>query len=80
MKYQKELTAQLNKVLGKDCSDVIDELFALGVLDELLARRGCARRVFYELILDTSMSTTAVVSRVADQYHMGESTVRDIIR
>ena len=80
MKYQKELSERLSRALGRDVSDVIAELYAMGVLDEVLARRGCVRGAFYELILDTSMSTTAVVSRVADQYHMGETTVRDVVR
>ena len=34
MKYQKELSERLSAAMGRDVSDVVAELFALGVLDE----------------------------------------------
>ena len=45
MKYQKELSERLSAAMGRDVSDVVAELFALGVLDEGLARRGCVMQV-----------------------------------
>ena len=78
-KYQDELTKRLSATLGKDCADVVAELFAIGAMDETLARRGCAMMEYYAHIHDTSRSTTAIISEVADMYHMGERTVWDIV-
>lgn len=79
MKYRDQLSTRLTAALGKDCADVIAELYALGVLDETLSRRGCAMMEYYSHIHDTSRSTTAIISEVADMFHMGERTLWDYV-
>jgi hypothetical protein len=79
MKYKDELTARLSAALGKDCSDVIDELYALAALDETLARRGCAMHEYLLQAPDTSRSTTSIVSEVAERFCMGERTLWDVV-
>lgn len=74
MKYQKELSERLSTAMGRDVSDVVAELFALGVLDEGLARRGCVMQVYLMKAPDTAMSMTAIVSEIAEEYHVCERT------
>lgn len=74
MKYQKELSERLSAAMGRDVSDVVAELFALGVLDEGLARRGCVMQVYLMKAPDTAMSMTAIVSEIAEEYHVCERT------
>jgi hypothetical protein len=80
MKYQKELTERLSAKLGIDVAPVVDELFALGMLDEMVARRGCMMQAYLLTAPDTSRSTTAILSEIAEQYHMGERTAWDIVQ
>jgi hypothetical protein len=79
MKYQKELAERLSAKLGTDATAVVNELFALGVLDEVLARRGCVMQTYLLTAPDTSRSTTAILSEIAEEYHMGERTAWDIV-
>ena len=74
MKYQKELSERLSAAMGRDVSDVVAKLFALGVLDEGLARRGCVMQVYLMKAPDTAMSMTAIVSEIAEEYHVCERT------
>ena len=79
MSYKQELASHLSKKLGKDVDDVLDELFRLGALDETLARRGCVVHTYYERVVDTRINTTAIITRLAYEYHMGETTVYDMV-
>ena len=79
MKYQKELIERMSKAMGRDVSDVINELFAIGVLDEGLARRGCVMQSYLLEAPDTTRSTTSILSEIAEQYHMCEKTAWNVV-
>lgn len=44
------------------------------MLDEGLARRGCVMQVYLMKAPDTAMSMTAIVSEIAEEYHVCERT------
>ena len=74
MNYKKNLAERLTRALGKECADVVDELFTMGVLDDVLARRGC---IVYEYLVhatDTTRSDTAILSEIAEQFGVSEKT------
>lgn len=71
-KYREQLKERLSKALGKDCGDVIDELYSLNVLDDNLARRGCLVHEYLLNATDTSRSETLILSEIADMFGVHE--------
>ena len=80
MKYKEELSKRLSTKLGRDVSDVVEELYRMRVIDDVLARRGCVVHTYYERIADTRITTTAIITSIAYEYHMGETTVYDMVK
>jgi hypothetical protein len=79
-KYGKELAEKLTKALGKDCGDVIAELYAIGVLDETLSRKGCAVREYLLMAADTGRYESDIRSEVAEMYCVGTTAVYEWVR
>lgn len=79
-KYKDELSTRIGAALGRDVSDVIGELYALGVIDDQLARKGCLNQAYLLTASDTSRSETAILSELADQYFVSEITAYRYVR
>jgi hypothetical protein len=73
-KYKAQLITTLNAALQKDCADVIAELYAIGILDDTLARRGCVVHEYMSAAIDTSRSETVVLSEIAERHGVHERT------
>jgi hypothetical protein len=71
-KYRNDLTNRLNRTLGKECGDVIDELYRIGAIDDTIARRGCIMHEYLVQAPNTALSTTQILSEISENYHISE--------
>lgn len=78
-KYKDELITRLNKALGKDCADVVEELYALKVMDDTLSRRGCLMHEYLMRAIDTSKYESDIRSELGEIYGCHERTVLKIV-